>query len=484
MMLLQTARQAQANKSLYLIKVGFILSFVIFLMNFGLKAETDKRDSKPNFVIILADDLGYGDVGFTGSKQIKTPNIDALANQGVIFKQGYVSSPVCGPSRAGLMTGRNGVNFGFDNNPNKSLPQFNEDYLGLPVGETTIADRLSDLGYTNGLIGKWHLGDKAHFRPTKRGFHQVWTYPVGGHHYFKSEPNGKHYLSPLESNYKKPDPITYLTDDTGNESVDFIRRNKDKPFFLYASFNAPHAPLQAPEADIKLYAHIPQKKRRIYSAMIHRLDINVGKIVQELKNQGLYENTVIVFLSDNGGPVAKVDPRVSNAPFRGSKGTLLEGGIRVPFIMTWPKGIKAGSKYNQPVSALDLTPTFVALAGGKITAKDKMDGVNVMPYVNGAKAGNPHPEMKWRFTISASIRDGDWKLVRLPDRLPMLYNLKDDVAEQKDVAHLHRKRVIRMLKKLGDWDVSAPHVMYLEGDKWRRIQVDQYDHKYQLEQPE
>lgn len=446
----------------------------------GIQAQS--KTDKPNFVIILADDLGYGDVGFTGSTQIKTPNIDALAEQGVICTQGYVSAPVCGPSRAGLMTGRNQVNFGFDNNPNKSLPQFKEEYIGLPVKEITLADRLAELGYINGLIGKWHLGKAEHFHPTKRGFHEIWTYPAGGHDYFKSEPEGENYLAPIECNYKTPESITYITDDKGNECVDFIRRHKDKPFFLYASFNAPHAPMQATEEDLKLYAHVKDKKRRTYCAMVHNLDKNVGKIVAELKKQKLYENTVIVFFSDNGGPCH--NNASLNAPLRGAKGILLEGGIRVPFSVTWPKKLKGKSTYNQPVSSLDLTPTFVALAGGEITNKNKIDGVNIFPYLNGDNKENPHPEMKWRFTISASIREGDWKLVRLPDRLPMLYNLATDIAEQNDLADQNRERVVRMLKKLGDWDITRPQVLYLEGDKWRRSQVNLYDKKYRLTQPE
>ena len=438
---------------------------------------------KPNIVLILADDLGYGDVGYTGSTQIKTPHIDELAADGVIFTQGYASAPVCGPSRAGLMTGRNQVNFGFDNNPVRLLPQFNSEYFGLPITQKTVADRLSELGYVNGLIGKWHLGDEPHFRPTKRGFHEVWTYPYGGHHFFKSEPEGERYLSPLESNYKTPDPITYLTDDTGNESVDFIRRHKDKPFFLYASFNAPHAPLQAIEEDLKLYAHIENERRRTYCAMVHRLDVNVGKIVAELKKHKLYDNTIIVFLSDNGGPVASKDPWTINAPYRGAKGILLEGGVRVPFSITWPKNIKAGSAYNEPVSALDLTPTFVESAGGKITAADKLDGVNLAPFISGEKTEAPHPNLKWRFTISASMLEGNWKLIRLPDRLPLLYNLSEDKSELNDVASKHPEMVIRMLKELGDWDVSCPQVLYLEGGIYKKRQLDQYDSEYQLTQP-
>jgi arylsulfatase A-like enzyme len=179
-----------------------------------------------------------------------------------------------------------------------------------------------------------------------------------------------------------------------------------------------------------------------------------------------------------------VDSWTINAPLRGSKGILLEGGIRVPFSMTWPERIKRGSSFDHPVSALDLVPTFVALAGGETGPEDKLDGVNIFPYLQGQTLGRPHHEMKWRFTISASIREGDWKLVRLPDRLPMLYNLSSDIAELHDVADQNRDRVVRMLKTLGDWDVSAPHVLYLEGDRWRRNQVDLYDREYQLTQPE
>ncbi|MEW6997805.1 sulfatase-like hydrolase/transferase [Colwelliaceae bacterium BS250] len=454
-----------------------------FTGELAVAATSEPTAAKPNFIIILADDLGYGDVGFTGSTEIKTPHIDALAKSGVIFEQGYVSAPVCGPSRAGLMTGRNQVNFGFDNNNVKPGPQYNRQYFGLPVGEQTIANRLAKQGYVNGMIGKWHLGDEAHFKAPKRGFDQVWTYPVGGHDYFRSEPDGEGYLSPLESNYKTPDPITYITDDTGNESADFIGRNKDQPFFLYASFNAPHAPLQAPKKDIELYKHIKKEDRRIYAAMIHRLDINVGKIVAELKANNLYDNTVIVFLSDNGGPGTGKNSRTVNAPFRGSKGILLEGGIHVPFIMSWPNGLKANTRYEKPITTLDLTPTFVALAGGEIPAKDKIDGVNIYPYLTGEKAGNPNQQMKWRFTVSASIRDGDWKLIRLPDRLPLLYNVKEDVAELNDVADQHKDRVVQMLKALGTWDVSTPQHLYMEGARYKKEQLNSYDAQYRITQP-
>lgn len=435
---------------------------------------------KPNFVIILADDLGYGDLGFTGSTEIRTPNIDALAKTGIQCTQGYVSAPVCGPSRAGLMTGKNQVNFGFDNNPIVDLPQFDENYVGIPLEEKTMADRLASLGYTNGLIGKWHLGEADHFHPTKRGFHEFWGYRGGGHNYFAYKPDGSSYKNSIESNYKTPQEITYLTDNKGDECVDFIKRHKKDPFFLYASFNAPHAPMQATKADLKLYSDIKNKKRRTYAAMIHRLDVNVGRIVEELKKQKIYKNTVIVFLSDNGGPC---DHNSSiNAPYNGQKGILLEGGIRVPFIISYPNKLKKGI-YNKPITSLDLTPTFVALAGGTINSNDQLDGVDIMPYLLQVKAGKPHETLMWRFTISGGIRKGDWKLIRLPDRLPMLFNLNKDPSEQNNVASKHWDLVESMLKELGDWDVSCPQILYLEGARFRREQIDLYDRKYQLIQP-
>jgi arylsulfatase A-like enzyme len=378
------------------------------------------------------------------------------------------------------MTGRNQVNFGFDNNPIVDLPQFDEDYVGIPLEEKTMADRLAELGYVNGLVGKWHLGEADHFHPTKRGFHEFWGYLGGGHNYFANKPNGKPYPNKIISNYKEPQPITYITDDKGDECVDFIKRHKDEPFFLFASFNAPHAPMQATKDDLKLYSYIEDEKRRTYAAMIHRLDVNIGRITDELKQQKLYDNTVIVFLSDNGGPCnhnASV-----NAPYNGQKGILLEGGIRVPFIISYPAKFK-NAEFNDAITSLDLTPTFVEMAGGKTTKEDKLDGVNLYPYITKEITGAPHETMMWRFTISAGIRKGNWKLIRLPDRLPLLFNLDNDISEQNNIASEHWDLVESMLKELGDWDVSCPQILYMEGNRWRREQVDLYDKKYQLTQP-
>jgi arylsulfatase A-like enzyme len=437
---------------------------------------------QPNIVLIIADDLGFADLSINGSKQIKTPHIDALANSGAYFTEGYVSAPVCSPSRAGIITGRNQVEFGHDNNIGGTQPGFDPAFLGLPLTETTIATRLKSLGYKTGLMGKWHLGDTPAHHPSKRGFEEYWTYPHGGHDYFESLPDGKGYKSPLECSYKEPEPITYITDDTGNECVDFIKRNKAKPFFLMASFNAPHAPMQALEKDLEIYKDIENVKRRTYAAMVHRLDINVGKIVEQISTLGLSDNTLIVFISDNGGPTTS--NASINAPYRGHKGTLLEGGIHVPYILNWKNSIPSGLKYKKPVTALDLASTFFAIAGGQITEAVKFDGRNLMPFLTDLNSEFPHSDIKWRFTISASIRDGDWKLIRLPDRLPLLYNLSNDISEQKNVALDNLDITNKMLKKLGDWDVSLPHPVFLEGAKWRANQLRLYDRKYQLTQPE
>ncbi len=452
---------------------------IFFIPLIALQSYSQKTaPHKPNFILIVADDLGYGDLGFTGSKQIKTPHIDGLAQGGVQFTQGYVTSAVCSPSRAGFLTGINQVEFGYDNNLDENQPGFDPEFLGLPVQIETIADRLKRLGYVNGIIGKWHLGEKEQFYPLNRGFDEFWGYRGGGHDYFTALPNGTGYKSPIECNYKTPQAVTYLTDDKGDECVSFIQRHKKEPFFLYASFNAPHAPMEATMADLELYKDIKDKKRRTYAAMIHRLDVNIGRIVSELEKQGLRQNTLIVFLSDNGGPV-DVNASV-NAPYRGQKGILLEGGIHVPFMMNWPGTISAGTVFHDPVSSLDIAPTFLANAGG---LTDKLEGVNLVSNSKKTKSDLAERQLKWRFTISAAIREGKWKLVRLPDRLPMLYNLEKDSSELHDVSLKNLNKTQSLLKKLGDWDVSLPHPVFLEGAVWKKRQLHLYDVPYPLVQP-
>lgn len=461
----------------------FKSTILLFTLLFSVQIiQAAGAKTKPNFIIILADDLGYADVSLNGSKQIPTPNIDRLAEKGVNFTNGYVTGPVCSPSRAGLLTGRNQVHFGHDNNLGGNQPGFDPEYLGLPLTENTIATRLKKLGYVTGLIGKWHLGVTHEFHPLQRGFDEMWGYTGGGHDYFTSEPDGKGYKCPIECNYKTPQKITYITDDKGDECVDFIKRHKNEPFFLFASFNAPHAPMQATEADLELFKHIKNEKRRKYCAMVHRLDVNVGRIIKTLEDHELDENTMLVFLSDNGGPC---DSNASiNAPFSGQKGILLEGGIHVPFIISFPGSIPEGETYSNPVISLDIARTFFELAGGTISDEVTLEGVNLVPYVNGEIQGKPHDSFNWRFTISAAIRENKWKLIRLPDRLPMLFDLSKDISEQNNVALDNIEITKSMLRKLGEWDVKQPHPVFLEGAVWKVRQLKLYDKEYQLVQPQ
>lgn len=458
-----------------------ICIFFGFFVFAKISGQSRNSGEKPNFILIVADDLGYGDLGFTGSSQIKTPHIDELARRGTIFTQGYVSSPVCSPSRAGFITGINQVEFGHDNNlPRNAEPGFDSQYLGLPLSQKTIADHLKPLGYVSGLIGKWHLGYEAQFHPLNRGFDEFWGYTGGGHDYFTANVAGKGYLSPIESNYRTPQSLTYLTDDKGSECVDFIKRHRQSPFFLFASFNAPHTPMQAKEEDLKLYAHIKDKKRRTYAAMVHRLDVNVGRIVETVKKEGLENNTIIVFISDNGGPT---DTNASlNAPYRGQKGIVLEGGVHVPFIIKGGEIIPSGQTLKQMVTSLDLVPTFLALASGNDAGQKLFTGVNLMPYMTNKVKSVARQELYWRFTISTAIRQGDWKLIRVPDRLPMLYHLPTDISEEKDVSLENLAKTKELLRKLGAWDVSLPHPVFVEGAQWKRRQLGLYDRVYQLEQ--
>jgi arylsulfatase A-like enzyme len=461
------------------ISTFMIIILISFASLFG-----QNEVKKPNFVLIMADDLGYGDLGFQGSKQIPTPELDQLAEDGIVFTQAYVSSPVCGPSRAGLITGKNQLSFGIDNNFFQAQPGFDPEFVGLPINEITLADRLKALGYFNGIIGKWHLGEKAQFYPTQRGFDEFWGFLAGGHDYFKAEIGWDNMFSPIECTYKTPVPITYLTDDIGDECVDFIHRHKNEPFFLFASFNAPHGPMQAIEEDLELFKHIDDELRRTYCAMVYRLDMNIGKILKAIDDEGLGQNTFVIFLSDNGGPQNAISNGSVNAPLRGQKTTVLEGGIRVPFIFKWPGHFDPGKKINDMVLSLDIFPTIVTAAGGSISDQENLRGVDITPFLTGQTGEKPHNSMEWKYTVSAALREGDWKLIRLPDRLPLLYNLSDDISEQNNLALQNLDRTQAMLKKLGTWDIHLPHPVFLEPPGWRIRHLSFYDADYQLTQPE
>jgi arylsulfatase A-like enzyme len=457
--------------------------FLIYLLPASMLAE--EKSQPPNFILILADDLGYGDLGVTGSKQIPTPHIDSLAAGGVRFTNAYVASAVCAPSRAGMMTGKHPASFGFRDNLAPVQPGHDPESVGLPLTQTTLADRLKPLGYTNGIIGKWHLGERPQFYPLKRGFDEFWGWLGGAHNYFHAEPDSKKPMAePILCNFRMPSPLTYLTDDQGDECVDFIRRHAERPFFLFASFAAPHSPMQATEEDLKRFSHIHDKLRRTYCAMVYRLDLNVGKILAELRARNLERDTFIVFLSDNGGPQAGISNGSINAPFRGGKTTVFEGGIRVPMIFRWPARLPAGKTVDEMVSALDILPTFIASAGGTIKASDQLTGADLLPLLTGKSGDAPHASLMWTYTVGSAVRSGDWKLIRLPDRLPLLYNLADDPSEQNDLASQHPDRAKALLSELGLWEVRSPHPVFREPAAWRVRHLKFHDAQGTMHQPE
>jgi arylsulfatase A-like enzyme len=462
------------------------LILIVVLSCPSLAEPANPGSKPPSIVLILADDLGYGDLGVTGSTQIPTPHIDSMATEGTRFTNAYVTSAVCAPSRAGLMTGKHPVTFGFRDNLAPVQPGHDPEFVGLPLGQSTLAERLKKLGYKTGIVGKWHLGELPKFSPLQRGFDEFWGYSGGAHDYFRAEPDGeKSMAGPILCSYKKPEPLEYLTDDEGNECVEFIRRHKDHPFFLFASFAAPHSPMQATEEDLKRFASIKDTLRRTYCAMVYRLDLNVGRILAELRAQGIDRDTLVVFLSDNGGPSA---PGLSNgsvnAPLRGSKTTVLEGGIRVPMIVRWPANLPSGKTMDMMVSSLDLLPTFIAAAGGSTDPSEGLSGTSLLPLLTGKSDRPLHGSLMWTYTVGSAIRSGDWKLIRLPDRLPMLYHLPTDLTEQRDLALEQMDRTRAMLRELGQWELRAANPVCREPADWRVRHLKYYDSDYQTTQPE
>ena len=442
---------------------------------------------RPNILVVLADDMGFGDLGCTGSTQIKTPNIDALAAGGILCTDGYVSGAVCAPSRAGLMTGRYQNRFGYEHN--RTVPaHVKPEYVAVAKEERMIPAYLKEAGYATAIVGKWHLGgqEPEWHHPLGRGFDYYFG-RYGGHGYFPKD-NAKGNIlrgrDPVEAI-----EVPYMTDWYTKEAIDFIERvPSGQPWFLYLAHDTPHTPLQAREDDIRRYRHIDDRKRRIYAAMQHRLDQSVGAIVDRLKEKGQFDNTLIVFLSDNGGPCTA--NASINAPLRGQKSMVLEGGVRVPYIFSWPAGLPAGQRYREPFISLDLLPTFLAAAGIDREAvenpKRPLDGVDLLPFFRGEREGEPpHESLYWRIILrGAAIRDGNWKLVRLYDRPPMLFDLSRDISEQEDLAASDPDRVRVMMKKLFEWEISFDTVpLYMSGMNWMRQHWKQYDREYQLEQP-
>ena len=430
--------------------------FLLFALCSSLSAAT-----QPNVLVIIADDLGYADIGVHGGKEVPTPNIDALAASGVRCTSGYVSAPYCSPSRAGFLTGKAATRFGHEFNPHVG----DEAKLGLPLDQRTIANVMHDAGYATALVGKWHQGfDEAH-HPESRGFDDYFGFLVGGHNFLlhkDAEPKfGTAHSHDLIYRGREVQRLDgYTTDLFTDEALGFMNRNAAKPWFLYLAYNAVHTPLEIVEKhQSRLPPVVKTPGRRGYLSLLLGLDDAIGRLMAELKAK--HPNTLVFFFSDNGGsgkrPFFATNTGI-NTPLRGDKGQTLEGGIRVPFFVSWTGQLPAGKVYDQPVSALDVLPTAASVAGTK--APEGIEGVNLLPHLKDEKADAPHESLAWRFGPQKAIRRGKWKLVDFRDFEAktqsgwQLFDLDADISETKNLATQHPELVAELSKAWDDWNAK------------------------------
>lgn len=437
-------------------------------------------DAPPNIVLILADDLGYNDISLHGNTRVRTPNIDAIGRAGVWFTRGHTTAPVCSPSRAGLLTGRNQQRFGFEFvtgppslflglaggeenlirrggvmaevKPEQKIPVSK---MGIPRSTTNIAELLKQANYATGIFGKWHVGEGREFSPNYRGFDEaIWfTGSLYGEEDDPEVVNAKLEWDSIDKflwrmlpfrvsttqGPRKPDE--FLTTYQAKKAVDFIERNKDNPFFVYLPFWAPHTPLQAPKKYYDRLGHIADHKTRVYYAMIECMDDAIGMVMAKLEELGLEDNTLVIFSSDNG---AAHYTRITNTnqPFRGSKLNLFQGGVVVPYLMKWPKGLPKGKVYRSPVSLMDVYPTVAAAVGTPLPEDETIDGVNLIPFVNGNGTEVPHESLVWRGGLYKAVLSGDYRLqVDENQNMDLLYNIREDISERENLADSQPDRV-------------------------------------------
>lgn len=407
----------------------------------------------PNIVVIVADDLGYADVGFNPAHgpEVVTPHLDRLAKESVICRQGYVTGNVCSPTRTALMTGRYQQRLG--------LYTAGEAGSGVPMQEKIFPQFLQPAGYTSMQIGKWHLGPTPEWSPALRGFAEVFGFLGRGAHDYYDFTDAEH---PLYRGTTPVKPAGYLTDLFGTEAVAFIERHKAKPFFLYLAFNAVHAPLQAPADEIARF-NTGDANRNTRLAMGKRMDDAIGNVVAKLKREGLWQNTLLFFISDNGGPLAQ---SASNAPLRGGKHADYEGGVRVPFFVCWPAQLKPGES-QAVVSALDILPTALAATGVRPPAEKPLDGINLLPVLRGEVAATSRN----LFWCSGSdegwwaVRSGDWKLVGEKGRLG-LFDLGKDVSEKNDLSKQFPEKVVALTRLHDTWLAGMPNPVKASGKRY------------------
>lgn len=446
-----------------------LLLFLAFLCGQVTAANALSATGKPNILFLIADDMGYADVGVQGCKDIPTPNIDSIAANGVRFTEAYVPGPHCVPSRMALMTGRysqrwlelsaGGMGAGTEN--------------GLSLDESTLADRLRSVGYTNIALGKWHLGELEKFQPQSRGFDEFYGFLAGMHNYFKDLDK---QWGPIMDGRQPGKLEGYLTDVLADRAVDFIKRRQKTglPWFAYLAFNAVHTPMNAREDKLKQFANIADETRRTHAAMVSSLDDAVGRVLTALRDTGAEENTLVFFLSDNGGPLpghAGANGSL-NTPLRGSKLEVWEGGVRVPLFLQWKGHVPAGRVIDGMVSSMDITATALAVAGVDLKAGKPLDGFDLLPLVEGRAGAQRHQMLVFEFAGQQAIRMGDWKWVNIPRRKPSkgntgkpeamqiqdgggLFNLRSDIGESHDLGAEQPERLKELQDAYNNWSATV-----------------------------
>lgn len=456
-----------------ILKYFYLIVTVLLFMSCANK--TEQKDSippdkneKPNIIIILADDAGYIDFGFMGSDDLETPNIDIIAENGIVLTDAHVSSTVCAPSRAGLITGKYQQRFGFEANGTGDKQSGD---VGLSDDVITMANVFQKHNYSTVAIGKWHLGANLSDEPNQRGFDDFYGFLAGSRSYFPMKNPSKIHM--LQHNGKRVIFDGYMTDVLGDYSVKYVKEHKDKPFFMYLAYNAVHTPMDAKKADLAKYKGHP---RQTLAAMTWSLDQNVGKLYKTLKALNLLDNTLIYFLSDNGGAANNTS---KNGMLKGWKGNEFEGGHRVPFVVSWPKVLQGNRKFRGLSSSLDIFPTSLAAAQIEKDSNLVLDGVNLLPYLENKKQGNPHHQLYWRKLDDAAARLGDLKLVRLDNYGATLYNLSEDIGETQNLAKKDSTSFNLLKSNLKTWESQMESPKWKEGKAW--MDVTYYIHKQLME---
>ena len=421
----------------------------------------------PNIVLLFADDLGYGDTSLYGSEKIPTPNIDALGKQGVRFSNAYVTAASCSPSRAGLMSGQYQQRFGFEFNTAGGAITHRL-HRGLDPSVVTMADVLKQAGYVTGMFGKWHLGTQPQFHPQARGFDEFYGFLAGAHSFFPAK-NPQPFHSTIMRDTSPLIEPEYLTDAIARETVAFIDANHTKPFFAYVPFNAVHTPIEATKKYQDRFPNESNQTKRDYYAMTSALDDAVGSIVAAIDKHRLTDNTLVVFVNDNGGPI--YTGVQSNGPLKLGKLFLFEGGIRVPMIIKLPGTFEPNYVYDQPASTLDLFPTICGTAGIKIPSKINLDGIDLSPFIKGQVTGSPHDALFWSNGPNIAVRHGDWKLVKSYNNT-WLFNLASDIGESNNLAKTKPEIVEQLETLYRDWRSQMSEPAWPSKPNRRKIEVD------------